>query len=190
MPQPARPTARAQRVLSRLQRQRDDRQPGHHAPCRPRGRLTPDFEVIIVNDGSARRDGGDRSTSWRATYPEVRVGAPPEQPRLRRRAAERVRDAPRRSSSSTPTATRSTTRRRWRCSGSGSTPGVDLVNGYKISRSDPFHRIVIGRDLPPHRQAAVRPEGARRRLRLPADAALDLRPGARSTRTAASSAWR
>ena len=24
-------------------------------------------------------------------------------------------------------------------------PGVDLVNGYKISRSDPFHRIVIGR---------------------------------------------
>src|SRR5205085_2755861 len=25
------------------------------------------------------------------------------------------------------------------------TAGVDLVNGYKISRSDPFHRIVIGR---------------------------------------------
>jgi len=25
------------------------------------------------------------------------------------------------------------------------TPGVDLVNGYKISRSDPLHRIVIGR---------------------------------------------
>jgi hypothetical protein len=25
------------------------------------------------------------------------------------------------------------------------TPGTDLVNGYKISRSDPFHRIVIGR---------------------------------------------
>ncbi|MCX6550274.1 MAG: glycosyltransferase family 2 protein [Acidobacteria bacterium] len=24
-------------------------------------------------------------------------------------------------------------------------PGVDMVNGYKISRSDPFHRIVIGR---------------------------------------------
>ena len=24
-------------------------------------------------------------------------------------------------------------------------PGVDLVNGYKISRADPFHRIVIGR---------------------------------------------
>ena len=24
-------------------------------------------------------------------------------------------------------------------------PGVDLVNGYKISRSDPFHRILIGR---------------------------------------------
>ena len=25
------------------------------------------------------------------------------------------------------------------------TPDVDLVNGYKISRSDPLHRIVIGR---------------------------------------------
>ena len=25
------------------------------------------------------------------------------------------------------------------------TEGVDLVNGYKISRSDPVHRIVIGR---------------------------------------------
>ncbi len=24
-------------------------------------------------------------------------------------------------------------------------PGVDVVNGYKISRSDPFHRIIIGR---------------------------------------------
>ena len=24
-------------------------------------------------------------------------------------------------------------------------PGVDLVNGYKISRSDPWHRIFIGR---------------------------------------------
>jgi hypothetical protein len=24
-------------------------------------------------------------------------------------------------------------------------PGVDLVNGYKISRSDPLHRIIIGR---------------------------------------------
>jgi glycosyltransferase involved in cell wall biosynthesis len=25
------------------------------------------------------------------------------------------------------------------------TPDVDLVNGYKISRSDPFHRVIIGR---------------------------------------------
>jgi hypothetical protein len=25
------------------------------------------------------------------------------------------------------------------------TPAADLVNGYKISRSDPFHRVVIGR---------------------------------------------
>ena len=31
------------------------------------------------------------------------------------------------------------------CSGSACGDDVDLVNGYKISRSDPFHRIVIGR---------------------------------------------
>ncbi len=30
---------------------------------------------------------------------------------------------------------------------------VDLVNGYKISRSDPMHRIFIGRHVPPHREA-------------------------------------
>ena len=33
-------------------------------------------------------------------------------------------------------------------------PDVDLVNGYKISRSDPWHRIFIGRAVPPHREAA------------------------------------
>ena len=47
--------------------------------------------------------------------------------------------------SSTPTATRSTTRPRWRCSGRRMTDDVDWVNGWKISRSDPLHRIVIGR---------------------------------------------
>ena len=70
------------------------------------------------------------------------------------------------------------------------TPGVDLVNGYKISRSDPLHRIVIGRLYHHIVKTAVRPERARRRLRLPADAAIDLRPRASSRRPAASSAWR
>ena len=51
--------------------------------------LTPDYEVIVVNDGS-----GDATAQivdeLARTYPHVRVGAPPEKPRLRRRAADRV----------------------------------------------------------------------------------------------------
>ena len=56
----------AQRVLPRLQRQRHDREPGDHARCRRRRELTPDFEVIVVNDGSADATARDRSTSSRA----------------------------------------------------------------------------------------------------------------------------
>src|SRR6185436_13841948 len=54
-------------------------------------KLTPDFEVIVVNDGSAD-DTAEMEVLWRRFGDEV-----------------------------------------------------DLVNGYKISRSDPLHRIVIGR---------------------------------------------
>ena len=39
----------------------------------------------------------------------------------------------------------STIRPRWKRSGRRFSDDVDLVNGYKISRSDPLHRIVIGR---------------------------------------------
>ena len=40
---------------------------------------------------------------------------------------------------------RSTTPPRWKPSGQAFNDNVDLVNGYKISRSDPLHRIIIGR---------------------------------------------
>ena len=67
---------------------------------------------------------------------------------------------------------------------------VDLVNGYKISRSDPLHRIVIGRIYHHTVKMLFGLRGPRRRLRLPPDAAVDLRHGRSSRRTAASSAWR
>ena len=51
----------------------------------------------------------------------------------------------RRTSCSTPTGTRSTIRRRWQLLWREMKPDIDLVNGYKISRSDPWHRILIGR---------------------------------------------
>ena len=135
--------------------------------------LTPDFEVIVVNDGSA--DATPRDPRRARAHLSARARRPsPEEPRLRRRAADRL-----------PIGDQGADllhRRRRAVRPGGAallwaqmTPDVDLVNGYKISRSDPLHRIVIGRALPPHRQHAVRPEGARRRLRLPADAAVDLR---------------
>ena len=57
-------------------------------------------------------------------------------------------------------------------------PEVDFVNGYKISRHDPLHRIVIGRLYHWFVKLALRAAAARRRLRLPADAPERLREGA------------
>jgi glycosyltransferase involved in cell wall biosynthesis len=106
-------------------------------------RLTPDFEVIVVNDGSMDRTA-EILNDLAAKYPEVRVihhernrgygGA------LRTGFANATRE------------------RIFYTDGDAQydpsemellwhrfTDGVDLVNGYKISRSDPVHRIVIGR---------------------------------------------
>jgi glycosyltransferase involved in cell wall biosynthesis len=106
-------------------------------------RLTPDCEVIIVNDGSADATA-DIADELARTYPEVRVvhhsrnrgyggalrsgfeaatrdlvfytdGDAQYDPAEMALLWERMDDR------------------------------VDLVNGYKISRSDPLHRIVIGR---------------------------------------------
>ena len=135
--------------------------------------LTPDFEVIVVNDGSA--DATPQIADELArTYPQVRVVHHPKN---------------RGYGGALQTGFRSATKELiFYTDGDAQydpaelavlwakmTPDADLVNGYKISRSDPLHRIVIGRALPPHRQPAVRPEGARRRLRFPADAPGDLR---------------
>ena len=52
--------------------------------------LTSDFEIIIVNDGSADATAQIADELAR-TYPEVRVVHHAAQPRLRRRAAQRLR---------------------------------------------------------------------------------------------------
>ena len=112
--------------------------------CSTARRLTPDFEVIVVNDGSA--DATAAILDELARHLPARSGSSTTS----RTAATAARCAagsrrPRGSSSSTPTATRSTIRRRWTLLWDAFDDDVDLVNGYKISRSDPLHRIVIGR---------------------------------------------
>ena len=107
------------------------------------GRLTPDFEVLIVNDGS--RDATPQIANELARiYPQVRVvhheGNRGYGGALRSGFASATKpfifytdgDA-----QYDPAEIADL----WARMG----PGVDMVNGYKISRSDPVYRIVIGR---------------------------------------------
>ncbi len=105
--------------------------------------LTPDFEVIVVDDGSADGTAGIADELAR-TYPQVRAVHHPTN-----------RDY----GAALQTGFRSATKDLifytdgdaqydpaelavlWASMG----PDTDLVNGYKISRADPLHRIVIGR---------------------------------------------
>lgn len=106
-------------------------------------RLTPDCEVIIVNDGSADATAAIADELAR-TYPEVRVvhhernrgygGA------LRTGFESATRDLIFYTDGDAQYDPAEMTRLWERLDDS-----VDLVNGYKISRSDPLHRIVIGR---------------------------------------------
>jgi glycosyltransferase involved in cell wall biosynthesis len=106
-------------------------------------RLTPDFEVIVVNDGSADRTA-EIADELARIYPQVRVvhhernrgygGA------LRSGFAAATRDLIFYTDGDAqydPGELEGL----W----SAFSADVDLVNGFKISRSDPWHRIVIGR---------------------------------------------
>jgi glycosyltransferase involved in cell wall biosynthesis len=106
-------------------------------------KLTPNFEVIVVNDGSADKTAEILDELAR-TYPEVRVvhhernrgygGA------LRTGFATATRDLVFYTDGDAqydPAEMELLWRRL--------DDSVDVVNGYKISRSDPMHRIVIGR---------------------------------------------
>ena len=106
-------------------------------------RLTPDFEVIIVNDGSADTTA-EIADELARTYPEVRVvhhdrnrgygGA------LRSGFAAATRDLVFYTDGDAQYDP-SEMQALW----DALRDDVDLVNGYKISRSDPLHRVVIGR---------------------------------------------
>jgi glycosyltransferase involved in cell wall biosynthesis len=105
--------------------------------------VTPDYEVIIVNDGSADATAQIADELAR-TYPQVRVIHHPKN---------------RGYGGALQTGFRSATKEFiFYTDGDAQydpaelaalwlhmTPDADLVNGYKISRSDPLHRIIIGR---------------------------------------------
>ena len=106
-------------------------------------RLTPNFEVIIVNDGSTDSTK-DIADELARTYPQVRVvhhdrnrgygGA------LRSGFAAATKDLIAYTDGDAqydPTELEVL----WK----HLTPDADMVTGYKISRSDPWHRVVIGR---------------------------------------------
>jgi glycosyltransferase involved in cell wall biosynthesis len=105
--------------------------------------LTPDFEVIVVDDGSA--DGtADIADELARTYPQVRAIHHPVNRDYGAALQTGFRSATKAlifytdgDAQYDPAELRDLWRRM--------TPDVDLVNGYKISRADPLHRIVIGR---------------------------------------------
>ena len=106
-------------------------------------KLTPDYEVIVVNDGSS--DSTSRILAELArVYPHVRVVTHS----VNRGYGGALRSGFETASKEVIFYTDgdaqydpSELELLWR----KMAPGVDLVNGYKISRSDPWHRIVIGR---------------------------------------------
>ena len=106
-------------------------------------RLTPDFEVIVVNDGSTDATAQILEELARV-YPVLRVVHHPINRgyggALRSGFAAATKEAIFYTDGDAqydPAEMELLWQRM--------TPEVDLVNGYKISRSDPLHRIIIGR---------------------------------------------
>src|SRR6267142_4774012 len=107
------------------------------------GRLTPDFEVIVVNDGSSDSTR-DILDDLARTYPHVRVIHHPRNrgygAALRTGFAAATKDliAYTDGDAQYDPAELEVLWNRL-------TPDADVVNGFKISRADPLHRVVIGR---------------------------------------------
>jgi glycosyltransferase involved in cell wall biosynthesis len=105
--------------------------------------LTSDYEVIVVNDGSA--DSTPEIVDELArTYPRVRVVHHPKNRGYGGALQTGFRSATKEFIFYTDGDAQYDPAELADLWGRMS-PDADLVNGYKISRSDPFHRIAIGR---------------------------------------------
>ena len=105
--------------------------------------LTPDFEIIVVDDGSADSTA-DIADELARTYPQVRAVHHPINRDYGAALQTGFRSATKDlifytdgDAQYDPTELAALWARM--------APEVDVVNGYKISRADPLHRIVIGR---------------------------------------------
>jgi glycosyltransferase involved in cell wall biosynthesis len=106
-------------------------------------RLTSDFEVLVINDGSVDETASIADELARL-YPQVRIVHHPKNRgyggALRSGFANATKEAIFYTDGDAQYDPREMALL-WERFGDD----VDLVNGYKISRSDPLHRIVIGR---------------------------------------------
>jgi len=105
--------------------------------------LTPDFEIIVVNDGSADHTAAVADELARQ-YPQVKIVHHP----VNRGYGGALRTGFATASKEYVFYTDGDAQydpAEMALLWAAMRPGVDLVNGYKISRSDPLHRIVIGR---------------------------------------------
>jgi glycosyltransferase involved in cell wall biosynthesis len=106
-------------------------------------RVTSDFEILVVNDGSADRTP-EIADELARTYPEVRVVHHP----INRGYGGALRSGFAQARKELIFYTDGDAQydpAELQLLWPQMTADVDLVNGYKISRSDPLHRIVIGR---------------------------------------------
>jgi glycosyltransferase involved in cell wall biosynthesis len=105
--------------------------------------LTPDFEVFVVNDGSADATAAIADELAR-TYRQVRVIHHPKNRGYGGALQTGFRSATKELIFYTDGDAQydpAELKTLW----ASMSPEADMVNGYKISRSDPLHRIVIGR---------------------------------------------
>ena len=107
------------------------------------GRLTPDFEVLIVNDGS-RDTTAEIAAELARLYPQVRVVTHERNRGYGGALQSGFRSSTKEAIFYTDGDAQYDPREMaqlWERMDSS----ADLVNGYKINRSDPLHRILIGR---------------------------------------------
>jgi glycosyltransferase involved in cell wall biosynthesis len=105
--------------------------------------ITGDFEIIVVNDGSMDRTA-ELLNELQRLYPQVRVITHPQNQGYGAALRTGFSSARKEWIFYTDGDAQYDPRELVKLVGALET-GIDVVNGYKIERSDPLHRIIIGR---------------------------------------------